>query len=117
MPLEFLNGTERRTLDAYVGVLRDRLGERLLAVRVFGSVARGEAWPRGMPIRSDLDLLVLVSEELDLDEEQELLDATLPLFLESGRQISPAFRTRERHDASPSRAAIDGDAVEVWPCR
>ena len=49
--------------------------------------------------------------------EQELVDATFPLFLESGRQMSPQFRTPAQHAASPSRTGIDGDAVEVWPCR
>jgi predicted nucleotidyltransferase len=115
--LEHLNDAERRTLDAYVEELRGRLGDRLLAVHVFGSVARGESWPAGMPIRSDLDLLVLVREPLAASDEQELVDATFPLFLESGRQLSPQFRTPGQHDASPSRAAIDADAVEVWPCR
>jgi predicted nucleotidyltransferase len=115
--LELLNDAERRTLDAYVEILRDRLGGRLLEVRVFGSVARGESWPAGMPIRSDLDLLVLVVEPVAEVEEQELVDATFPLFLESGRQISPQFRTRGQHAVSPSREAIDADAVEVWPCR
>lgn len=114
--LELLNAVERRTLDAYVALLRERLGDRLLAARVFGSVARGESWPAGMPIRSDLDLLVLVAEPLAAEEIQTLVDATFPLFLESGRQLSPQFRTPEQHGASPSRAAIDADAVEVWPC-
>jgi predicted nucleotidyltransferase len=113
--LELLNDVERRTLDAYVALLRERLGERLLAVRVFGSVARGERWPAGMPIRSDLDLVVLVAEPLPEQEIDELVDETYPLFLESGRQLSPQFRTPEQHAASPSRAAVDADAVEVWP--
>jgi predicted nucleotidyltransferase len=115
--LELLNDVERRTLDAYVSLLVARLGDRLLAIRVFGSVARGESWPRGMPIRSDLDLLVLVTAPLGSQEQAELVDATLPLYLESGRQISPTFRTVAAHSASPSSAAIDADAVEVWPCR
>jgi predicted nucleotidyltransferase len=112
-----LSEVEQRTLDAYVATLQSALGDRLLAVRIFGSVARDEPWPVGMPIRSDLDLLVLVSDPLDASEEQALIDATLPLFLESGRQISPQFRTPEQHAASPSRNAIDADAIEVWACR
>jgi predicted nucleotidyltransferase len=62
--LPLLTETERRRVARYVETLRERLGPRLLGVRVFGSVARGEAWPQGMPIRSDLDLLVLVRDEL-----------------------------------------------------
>ena len=115
--LELLTDVERRTLDAYVDLLRTQLGEHLVAVRVFGSVARGESWPIGMPIRSDLDVLVLVAAPLDAEAQQDLVDATLSLFLESGRQISPQFRTSEQHAASTSRAAIDAEAIEVWPCR
>ena len=113
MPLAILTETERRTLDAYVELLRKRLDERLLAVRVFGSVARGESWPQGMPIRSDLDLLVIVREPLEPELQQELVDATYPLFLESGRVIGPQFRTPEQHAASPSRESIDRDAIEL----
>ena len=113
MSLAILTDTERRTLDAYVRLLRERLGKRLVSVRVFGSVARGESWPRGMPIRSDLDLLVLVREALEPELQQELVDATYPLFLESGRVIGPQFRTPEQHAASPSRDGIDRDAVEL----
>lgn len=61
---------------------------------MFGSVARGESWPRGMPIRSDLDLLVICDTPLPEDRIEELVDATLPLFLECGRQLGPQFRTR-----------------------
>lgn len=113
MPLELLTDTERRTLDAYVALLRERLGDDLLSVRVFGSVARDEEWWDGMPIRSDLDLLVLVREPLDAALRQTFLDATYPLFLESGRQRGPQFRTPAQHAASPSHAGIDADAVEL----
>jgi hypothetical protein len=49
-----------------------------------------------MPIRSDLDLLVTTNAALEDDLARELLDATLPLFLECGRQIGPQFRTRQQ---------------------
>ena len=111
--LAVLNEAERRTLDAYVALLRERLGDRLLSVRVYGSVARGERWWPGMPIRSDVDLLVLVREPLPDDAEQSLLDATYPLFLESGRQLGPQFRTPEQFARSPVREAIERDAIEI----
>jgi predicted nucleotidyltransferase len=113
VPLELLTDAERRTLDAYVALLQERLGADLVAVRAFGSAARGESWWKGMPIRSDLDLLVLVREPLPEELRQDLVDATFPLFLESGRQLAPQFRTPGQHAASPSREAIDADAVEL----
>ncbi len=115
MTLPTLRDVERDCLERYVRLVRDRLGGTLLRVCVYGSVARGESWPAGMPIRSDLDLLVIVREPLDRALEQELVDATYSLFLESGRQISPTFRTPEQHSASASRDAIEADAVELAP--
>ncbi len=111
--LELLSEAERRTLERYVALLRERLGDNLVSVRVFGSVARGERWWSGMPIRSDLDVLVLVREPIDAALREELLDATYPLFLESGRQLGPQFRTPAEHAASPARESIDRDAVEL----
>ena len=61
---------------------------------MFGSVARGESWPRGMPIRSDLDLLVICDSPLSEETIEELVNATMPLFLECGRQLGPQFPTR-----------------------
>ena len=56
-----------------------------------------------MPIRSDLDLLVVTDAPLSEPLVQELLDATFPLFLECGRQIGPQFRTREQLEAEDER--------------
>jgi predicted nucleotidyltransferase len=103
--LPVLSDVERSCLVRYVTLLVERLGEQLEEVILFGSVARGESWPRGMPIRSDLDLLVVSAAPLDEATTDELLDATLPLFLESGRQIGPQFRTREQLEQPPDERA------------
>jgi predicted nucleotidyltransferase len=91
--LPVLNETERACLARYVDVLLRTLGDDLVEIVVFGSVARGERWPRGMPIRSDLDLLVVTERPTPASIREELVDATLPLFLESGRQLGPQFKT------------------------
>ena len=118
--LAVLTATERACLDRYVAAVRERLGGELVGVWVFGSVARGERWPAGMPIRSDLDLLVVTRSRVGAELEQELLDATLPLFLECGRQIGPQFRTLEWLAAPPDErtaqflAEVRRDAVALW---
>ena len=112
MTLPLLNDVERTCLDRYVDLLVGRLGDDLVEVQVFGSVARGESWPRGMPIRSDLDLLVVTRHDLAQDEKDALIDATLPLFLECGRQISPAI-VREVPASIANAVAEHG--VRVWP--
>ena len=65
--LPLLTEPERSCLERYLDVLRDALGDDLLQVFVYGSVARGESWPAGMPIRSDLDLLVVTADPVPED--------------------------------------------------
>ena len=93
--LPLLSESERSCLERYLDLLVERLGERLLEVSVYGSVARAEPWPHGMPIRSDLDLMVITSEPVPKDVADALVDATMPLFLECGRQLGPVFKTQD----------------------
>lgn len=115
-----LTDVERSCLERYLDALVDTLGEQLLEVSVYGSVARGEVWPAGMPIRSDLDLLVLTAEPVPRPLVDELLDATMPLFLECGRQLGPIFLTPgelERPASEERRVLaehIRRDAIRVY---
>ena len=93
--LPLLSEAERSCLDRYLDLLVERLGAGVLEISVYGSVARGEPWPGGMPIRSDLDLMVITSEPVPKDVADELVDATMPLFLECGRQLGPVFKTTD----------------------
>jgi predicted nucleotidyltransferase len=114
--LPVLGEAERSCLERYLDTLVATLGDRLLEVSVFGSVARGEWWPLGMPIRSDLDLLVLTDAQVPQGEIDALVDATLPLFLECGRQLGPQFRTRDGLAAGSRefREEFERDAIVVW---
>jgi len=109
--LPLLSAAERSCLDRYLELLAERLGDDLVEAVVFGSVARGDAWPRGMAIRSDLDLFVHTRRELTETEKAELFDATDPLFLECGRQISPAIVA---HPSAKLAASVEADGVRVW---
>jgi predicted nucleotidyltransferase len=94
--LRVLSEVERSCLVRYLDLLVSTLEGRLEEIVLYGSVARGESWPEGMPIRSDLDLLVITDTALEVQKATELVDATFSLFLECGRPISPQFRTREQ---------------------
>ncbi|RMF38473.1 MAG: nucleotidyltransferase domain-containing protein [Chloroflexi bacterium] len=95
-----LNETFKELALAYTEALKADLGEALVAVVLFGSVARGEAGPQ-----SDIDLLVIVS---DLPEGRlarhrclEKADAALEARLRALRQqgiltdFSPLLKTPE----------------------
>jgi predicted nucleotidyltransferase len=121
--LPLLTGPERSCLERYVETLVDTLGDEVIEISVYGSVARGESWPAGMPIRSDLDLLVVTSEPVPDDVVAALADATMPLFLESGRQLGPVFRTpADLEHPKTERAAefvrqFRRDAISIYKSR
>jgi predicted nucleotidyltransferase len=121
--LPLLTGPERSCLERYLDVLVDTLGDDLLEVHVYGSVARGESWPAGMPIRSDLDLLVVTSEPVLQGVVAQLVDATMPLFLECGRQLGPVFRTHADLEHPKTERAAEflrqfrRDAIPVYESR
>jgi predicted nucleotidyltransferase len=116
-----LDDRERDCLDRYCSVLDERLRERLVEVRMFGSAARGDMWGAHSPMNSDIDLLVMTRNDVTEPERDELLNETYPLYLECGRQLSPHFFS-ERRLAQPESertseflARIGPESVTVWP--
>jgi hypothetical protein len=95
-----LSANERDCLGRYLGLLLERLGDRLTRVQMFGSAARGD-----------------VAES----EREDLLNETYPLYLECGRQLSPHFFSERRLARPESKrtreflARIGPEAVTVWP--
>jgi hypothetical protein len=90
-------------------------------VWLFGSAARGDMWPAHSPMHSDIDLLVVTREDVSAGEQEDLLNATYPLYLECGRQLSTHFFT-ERRLAEPDDertreflTRVTPDVVPVWP--
>jgi predicted nucleotidyltransferase len=115
-----LSPAERDCLEGYLALLVEALAEDLEAVWLFGSAARGDTWWPAMPIRSDIDLLVVTRSAVSASLQEELVNATYPLFLECGRQIGPQFRTTAELDAEPSTPFLENvrlDGVRLWPSR
>ena len=116
-----LNDVERDCLPRFCELLRERLGEQLTEVYMFGSAARGDMWPAHSPMHSDIDLLVVTRGPVPDGEQEELLNETYPLYLECGRQLSPHFLS-ERCLAEPEDERtrrflerVASDLMSVWP--
>jgi predicted nucleotidyltransferase len=110
--LRHLTAEERDCLRRYCEVLRDRLGDRLERLVLFGSAARGDMWSPRSPMHSDIDLLVVTRDPVPEPEQEQLVNETYPLYLECGRQIGPQFRTaQELARAENERAAVFAENV------
>ena len=118
-----LSESEEGCLRRFCALLAERLGADLVAVRMFGSAARGDMWPAHSPMHSDIDLLVVTRSPVSADVRHELENETYPLYLECGRQLSPAFFTEARLKAPESErtrdflAQVERDGVDVWSSR
>jgi predicted nucleotidyltransferase len=116
-----LNDSERECLRRYCELLHERLGPRLVAVRMFGSAARGDMWAATSPMHSDIDLLVVTRRDVPQAEQEELLNETYSLYLECGRQLSPHFFSEQRISEPENERTraflerVEADAVAVCP--
>jgi predicted nucleotidyltransferase len=82
MPLD-LTQRDSGALREFVGRVREDLGENVLAVKLFGSKARGDADPE-----SDLDVLVVVGARR-VESEDRILDIAFDVNLAHDVYISP----------------------------
>jgi predicted nucleotidyltransferase len=85
--LPYLTPDERAGLVALVDRLRQRYGDDLLRVVLFGSKARGD-----FDDESDLDVLVVVRNDDYWGCWREITDLTTRLLLETGVNISALVR-------------------------
>jgi hypothetical protein len=98
---------ERDCVARYCALLADRLGADLLAVKMFGS--------------RTIELLVVTARELSGEEQEELVEATHPFYVECGRQISPHFLCQDRLVAPRSERVrellgrVRTEGMDVWP--
>lgn len=97
----------RETLDAFCAGLRQRFGPRVVAIRLYGSYARGEAHED-----SDVDVLVLLNQ-VDRTDERAVFDLAADLVWElHGVVISPmvmSFAEFEAWKASERRTPLEID--------
>lgn len=119
--LDYLNEKEQTCIYRYLDLLRACLDTNLAQVWLFGSVARGDTWSEQMPMRSDIDLLVLIETRVPEEVRRDLFDETYALFLECGRQLSPTFWTQARFNAPEEGIAeafvtrVRQEGVQLYP--
>jgi len=109
-----LQPVERSSLTKFVERLRQRYGEELLRVVLFGSKARGDS-----DAESDVDVLVVLRDGERWQRLAEISDMTSQLLVESSVNISPLvcdvarYRWWAEHHA-PIYNSIQRDGVELW---
>ncbi len=87
--------------------LREELGDIVLDVRVFGSTARGEVHEE-----SDVDVFILLSRRLTMDERLELAGKMFDLLMDTDIFIQWVEQTEERWETPLMQATGLARAVK-----
>ncbi len=108
-----LTEQEKAALAAYVSHLRQAYGDQIVAVKLFGSKARGD-----YEADSDLDVLVVVKSDDWRLHDQMVVTAVQPM-LDYDVVIAPLIVStrRLRHwqrDRTPIHRSIQSDGVSLW---
>jgi predicted nucleotidyltransferase len=84
-----LDARRQAAITDFAGRLRAALGQALVDLRLFGSVARGDAHPE-----SDIDILVVVRPDDERTRlEREVVDIAFDVNLQHDVYISPRVLT------------------------
>jgi predicted nucleotidyltransferase len=107
-----LTPNERTAVAEYIARICDRFSERIVAVMLFGSKARGDA-----EVESDLDLLVLVDVQTN-SFRSELWRLAADVSLAHNVVLSPRVFDRTRWDEArrlrlPLYRAIVADGIPL----
>ncbi len=114
--LSLLTPNDRAAVVEYIEYIRGHFPDRILAVVLFGSKARGDA-----DDESDIDLLVLVDVE-DNEFRSELWNIASDVSLDRNVVLSPRVFSQARWDETrrirmPLYRAIEADGVPLTPER
>ena len=109
-----LSDTERAAITAYVQAIRRQYPERIQAVALFGSKARGDDDPE-----SDIDLLVICDSE-DRQFRSALWRIASEISLEKSVLISVRIYSQERWQRArqiglPFTSEIISDSIPLTP--
>jgi len=80
-----LNKTERKVIGSFVKELKDKLGDEVLSILLFGSKVRGD-----FTEDSDIDIFVLVKEKTP-DVRGKLAEITTNYDIDYGLPLSPVL--------------------------
>ncbi len=80
--ISYLNDKEKKVIESFVKELREKLGDDIVSIRLFGSKVKGD-----FKEDSDIDIFVLVKEKRKVRDK--ISDIAADYFFETNIPLSP----------------------------
>ncbi len=103
--LQYLNKTEKKAVNFFVKELREKLGNYILNIRLFGSKVRGD-----FEKDSDIDILILAREKRDIRDR--ISDIAAEYFLEYNVPLAPVVYSLFEYERNKELGSFFFEQVE-----
>ena len=104
--LQHLNKTERKVISSFVKELRDRLGNDIVTIRLFGSKVKGDFHED-----SDIDIFILVKQKT-AEIEDTIAGIEVDYDIEYGLFLSPVLYSLFEYEKNKELGSFFFENVE-----
>lgn len=104
--LNFLNKNERKVIESFVNELKEKLGDEILSIRLFGSKARGD-----FQEESDIDIFILVKEKKGKLRDK-ISDIAAEYFFEYNVPLAPVVYSLFEYEQNKKLSSFFFEQVE-----
>jgi len=103
--LGFLNDIEKKVIKAFVKELKEKLGNEIITIRIFGSKVRGDSEKD-----SDIDIFILVKRKRDIRDK--ISDIAADYFFEYNVPLAPVVYSLFEYEKNKELGSFFFEQVE-----
>jgi predicted nucleotidyltransferase len=103
--LGFLNSIEKKVIKAFVKELKEKLGNEIITIRIFGSKVRGD-----FEKDSDIDIFILVKRKRDIRDK--ISDIAADYFFQFNVPLAPVVYSLLEYEKNKELGSFFFEQVE-----
>jgi predicted nucleotidyltransferase len=103
--LGFLNSIEKKVIKAFVKELKEKLGNEIITIRIFGSKVRGD-----FEKDSDIDIFILVKRKRDIRDK--ISDIAANYFFQFNVPLAPVVYSLLEYEKNKELGSFFFEQVE-----
>jgi len=102
---QYLTRTEKKVINSFVRELREKLGDHIISIRLFGSKVRGD-----FEKDSDIDIFILVKKKVEIRDK--ISDIAADYFFEYNVPLAPVVYSLFEYEKNKKLGSFFFEQVE-----